>query len=140
MVKDKKIPDSLARLFKLFSDPNRIRILFAIGKAKKSVSEIMSQTALSQTLVSFHLRPLRESGIVAAERQGLYVYYRATEPVLIDLLLSLPGFPPGDRRSRQFSLAAAAVHAALDEMNPWSSQAISHKISSIKRGSRWKKS
>jgi DNA-binding transcriptional ArsR family regulator len=94
MIQDEKIPDSLARLFKLLSDPNRIRILFAIGKAKKSVSEIMSQTALSQTLVSFHLRPLRESGIVAAERQGPFIYYSATEPVLIDLLLSLTGFPP----------------------------------------------
>jgi DNA-binding transcriptional ArsR family regulator len=94
MIKDEKIPESLARLFKLLSDPNRIRILFAIGKAEKSVSEIMSQTALSQTLVSFHLRPLRESGIVAAARQGPFVYYRVSEPVLIDLLLSLAGVSP----------------------------------------------
>ena len=94
MIKNGKILDSLARLFKLLSDSNRIRILFAIGKEKKSVSEIMSQTALSQTLVSFHLRPLRESGIVAAERQGPFIYYSAAEPVLIDLLLSLAGGPP----------------------------------------------
>jgi DNA-binding transcriptional ArsR family regulator len=104
MIKDKKIPDSLARLFKLCSDPNRIRILFAIGKAKKSVSEIMSQTALSQTLVSFHLRPLRESGIVAAERQGPFVYYRATEPVFIDLLLSLAGVSPRESEDHVNSL------------------------------------
>jgi DNA-binding transcriptional ArsR family regulator len=57
MIKDEKIPDSLARLFKLLSDPNRIPILFAIGKERQSVSEIVSQTALSQTLVSFHLMP-----------------------------------------------------------------------------------
>ena len=94
MIKDEKIPDSLARLFKLLSDPNRIRILFAIGKAKQSVSEIMSQTALSQTLVSFHLRPLRESGIVAAERKGSFIYYSVSEPVLIDLFLSLAGVSP----------------------------------------------
>jgi DNA-binding transcriptional ArsR family regulator len=94
MVKDAKILDSLARLFKLLSDPNRMRILFAIGKEKRSVSEIMSRTALSQTLVSFHLRPLRENGIVAAARQGPFVYYRVSEPVLIDLLLSLAGVSP----------------------------------------------
>ena len=91
MIKNGKILDSLARLFKLLSDSNRIRILFAIGKEKKSVSEIMSETSLSQTLVSFHLRPLRENGIVAAERQGPFVYYSVSEPVLIDLLLSLAG-------------------------------------------------
>lgn len=39
---DNKIMDSLAKLFKLLSDPNRIRILFAIGKDKKSVSEIIT--------------------------------------------------------------------------------------------------
>jgi DNA-binding transcriptional ArsR family regulator len=96
MIKDEKILDSLARLFKLLSDPNRIRILFAIGKVKKSVSEIMSETSLPQTLVSFHLRPLRENGIVAAERQGPFVYYSATEPVLIDLLISLAGVSLGE--------------------------------------------
>jgi DNA-binding transcriptional ArsR family regulator len=114
MIKDEKITDSLARLFKLLSDPNRIRILFAIGKAKKSVSEIMSQTALSQTLVSFHLRPLRESGIVAAERQGPFIYYSATEPVLIDLLLSLTGVSP-----REIEDQVNSVFPPMQFMRNW---------------------
>ena len=88
------ILDSLAKLFKLLSDPNRLRILFAIGKDKKSVSEIMHETSLSQTLVSFHLRPLRETGIVAAERKGPFVFYSISEPILIDLLTSLSGVSP----------------------------------------------
>ena len=94
MIKDEKILDSLARLFKLLSDPNRIRILLVIGKEKKSVSEIMSETSLSQTLVSFHLRPLRESGIVSTERKGPFIFYSISEPVLIDLLISLAGVSP----------------------------------------------
>ena len=114
MIKDEKIPDSLARLFKLLSDPNRIRILFAIGKAKQSVSEIMSQTALSQTLVSFHLRPLRESGIVAAERQGPFIYYSATEPVLIDLLIALTGVPP-----REIEDQVNSVFPPMQFMRNW---------------------
>ena len=91
MRQNEKILDSLSKLFKLLSDPNRIRILLVIGKKKKSVSEIMSETSLSQTLVSFHLRPLRESGIVATERKGPFIYYNISEPVLIDLLISLAG-------------------------------------------------
>ena len=91
---DEKILDSLARLFKLLSDPNRIRILFVIGKEKISVSEIIAETSLSQTLVSFHLRPLRESGIVATERRGPFIYYSISEPVLVDLLISLSGVSP----------------------------------------------
>jgi DNA-binding transcriptional ArsR family regulator len=91
---DEKILDSLARLFKLLSDANRMRIIFVIGKEKKSVSEIMSETSLPQTLVSFHLRPLRESGIVATERKGPFIYYSISEPILIDLLISLSGVSP----------------------------------------------
>ncbi len=94
MIQNEKMLESLARLFKLLSDPNRIRILFVIGKEKKSVSEIMGETSLSQTLVSFHLRPLRESGIVATERKGPFIYYSVSEPVLIDLLISLSGVSP----------------------------------------------
>jgi DNA-binding transcriptional ArsR family regulator len=91
---DEKILDSLARLFKLLSDANRLRIIFAIGKEKKSVSEIIEATSLSQTLVSFHLRPLRESGLLSTERRGPFVYYSVSDPVLMDLLVSLCGVSP----------------------------------------------
>ena len=91
---DEKVLDSLSRLFKLLNDPNRLKILFAIGKEMKSVSEIMDETSLPQTLVSFHLRPLRESGIVLTERKGVFIYYGLSEPFLIDLLVSLCGICP----------------------------------------------
>ncbi|HEY3278612.1 MAG TPA: metalloregulator ArsR/SmtB family transcription factor [Syntrophorhabdaceae bacterium] len=92
MVTDGTI-ELLSRLFKLLNDPNRLRIIFAIGKGAKPVTEIMQETSLSQTLVSFHLRPLRESGILTTERKGAFIYYRITEPALIDLLASLGGVP-----------------------------------------------
>lgn len=86
--------ESLARLFGLLSDPNRLKILFAIGKDKKPVSEVIEETGLPQTLVSFHLRPLRESGILSTERKGAFIYYSLSEPALIDLLISLCGVSP----------------------------------------------
>lgn len=81
--------EALARLFKLLNDKNRLKIISTIGKGKKSVSEIVEETGLSQTLVSFHLRPLRESGILKAERKGAFVYYSLSEPALIEALQSL---------------------------------------------------
>jgi len=91
---DERVLDSLSRLFKLLNDPNRLKILFAIGKEMKSVSEIMDETSLPQTLVSFHLRPLRESGIVLTERKGAFIYYGLAEPLLMDVLTSLCGISP----------------------------------------------
>jgi DNA-binding transcriptional ArsR family regulator len=100
---DEKVLDSLSRLFKLLNDPNRLKILFAIGKEMKSVSEIMDETSLPQTLVSFHLRPLRESGIVLTERKGAFIYYGLADPFLIDLLNSLCGvFPKRTKDEVQF--------------------------------------
>lgn len=84
----------MSRLFGLLRDSNRLRILFAIGKEKNTVSEIMGETSLPQTLVSFHLRPLRESGVLATERKGPFIYYSLSESVLIDLLSSLYGVSP----------------------------------------------
>lgn len=92
MISDVTI-EILSRLFKLLNDPNRLKIIFAIGKDSKAVSEIMQETDLPQTLVSFHLRPLRESAILSTERRGAFIYYRVTEPALIDLLASLAGVP-----------------------------------------------
>jgi DNA-binding transcriptional ArsR family regulator len=94
MKSDEKMIESLSKTFGLLSDPNRLKILFAIGKGAKSVSEIMKETSLPQTLVSFHLRPLRESGIVLTERKGAFIYYSLGEPFLIDLLISLCGVSP----------------------------------------------
>ncbi len=98
---DDKILESLARLFKLLSDTNRIRILFAIGKEHKSVTEIIGETSLPQTLVSFHLRPLRESGLVQTDRKGPFVYYSLSEPALIDLLTSLCGMNVREEAEKQ---------------------------------------
>ena len=83
--------DGLARLLKLLGDANRLRILFTIGVEERSVSQIIEATALPQTLVSFHLRVLRDAGMVGAERRGPFIYYRVNYP---DLLERVRGFEP----------------------------------------------
>jgi DNA-binding transcriptional ArsR family regulator len=93
------IPDNtitaMSKLFGLLSEPNRLRILFFLGKDEKSVSEIISKTGLTQPLVSFHLRILRENGLVTTERNGTFVYYRLSDPSLYDLLAALSGHTTG---------------------------------------------
>jgi DNA-binding transcriptional ArsR family regulator len=83
--------DALSRLFSLLSEPNRLRILFIIGKEKKCVTDVINETELSQPLVSHHLRTLRESGVLVAERKAALVYYSLSDPHLIDLLKTLSG-------------------------------------------------
>ena len=61
----------------------------------------MQATNLPQSLVSFHLRPLREGGILLTERKGSFIYYSVSDPRLIDLLSSLAGVRSGEDEGQQ---------------------------------------
>ncbi len=76
----------LAQFFKTLGDANRLLIIHAIGKGSLSVTEIIQATALSQTLVSFHLRALRNATIVETRRQGPFIFYNLVNPELYDLI------------------------------------------------------
>ena len=74
------------RFFKVLGDDSRLRILQALGDRERSVSEILDATDLAQTLASFHLRILREAGVLTTERRGPFIYYRLADPSLLNLL------------------------------------------------------
>lgn len=76
----------LARYIKVLGDESRLAIIHAIGGEARSVTEIIQETGLSQTLVSFHLRVMREKGIVTTKRDGPFIYYSLTRSELYDLI------------------------------------------------------
>ena len=78
--------NELAAMMKVLSEPNRLKILFSMGLECAPVSAIIARTGLSQTNVSFHLRVLREAGLVKGERNGPYIYYCLYDTELLDLL------------------------------------------------------
>ena len=79
----------LALILKVLSEPNRLKILLSMGLECTPVSAIIARTGLSQTNVSFHLRVLREAGVVKGERNGPYIYYCLYDTELLTLLSSL---------------------------------------------------
>ena len=60
----------IARVLKALSDENRLTILLAVADRDSSVIELTTATGLSQTLVSHHLKSLRENGLVVATPVG----------------------------------------------------------------------
>lgn len=79
----------LADVFRLLGEPNRLRILCALGNDCKSVSELMSETGIAQSNTSFHLRFLRNASLVQAEPRGRNTYYRIHDRELLGLLADL---------------------------------------------------
>ncbi|VAW90622.1 transcriptional regulator, ArsR family [hydrothermal vent metagenome] len=79
----------LARVFKVLSEPNRLKILVSMGLECAPVSAIIARTGLSQTNVSFHLRILREAGLVKGERNGAYIFYCLYDTELLQILSNI---------------------------------------------------
>jgi len=79
----------LSQLFKLLAEPNRLKILCTLGLECQPVSDVIAATSLSQTNVSFHLRALREAGLVRPERRGAFIYYCLPDPALLTVLEDL---------------------------------------------------
>ena len=73
---------SLSRIFKILGEPNRLKILTSLGLECRPVTAIVATTGLTQTNVSFHLRILREAGLVKPEKNGSFVYYCLPDPKL----------------------------------------------------------
>ncbi|ARR49101.1 metalloregulator ArsR/SmtB family transcription factor [Photobacterium damselae subsp. damselae] len=71
-------------LFKVMSDPLRLRILMLLVDEKAlSVSDLTSVLEVSQPKVSRHLALLRDSGILQIERQGLWIFYQLSNQLPI---------------------------------------------------------
>jgi ArsR family transcriptional regulator len=68
---------STEALFRALADPTRLRCLLLLhGEDELCVCELTHALGESQPKISRHLAQLREAGIVADRRQGLWVYYR----------------------------------------------------------------
>ena len=98
-------PTTVERLFKVLGDENRLRILQALERGERSVSEILDETGLAQTLASFHLRTLREAGVVTTERRGPFVFYRLSDASLPNLLEACGRYAETLRESRATEFA-----------------------------------
>ncbi|MEN8183582.1 MAG: metalloregulator ArsR/SmtB family transcription factor [Myxococcota bacterium] len=72
--------ESLQRVFKLLSDPTRVRILSLLEREELAVQELMDVLGMAQSRVSRHLAILREAGLLRDRRDGTFVFYRLALP------------------------------------------------------------
>jgi ArsR family transcriptional regulator, arsenate/arsenite/antimonite-responsive transcriptional repressor len=69
--------ERLAQVAKALADPVRLQLVDVLRKhaGKVCVCELVPLFELSQPTVSHHLKVLRDAGLVASERRGLWAYY-----------------------------------------------------------------
>ena len=62
-------------LFHALSDETRLQIIELLSKGEQCVCELTDSLDAAQSRLSFHLRGLRDAGIVRDRRQGRWVHY-----------------------------------------------------------------
>lgn len=75
--KSKKLGE-LTALLKLVSDNSRLQILCILKNSEHCVCELMEETKLSQSLISHHLKDLKEANLVSDRKDGKWVHYSLT--------------------------------------------------------------
>lgn len=72
-------------LFKALADPVRLEVVQALGGGERCVCELTQGLGLAQSRLSFHLKVMREAGLIEAREQGRWVYYRLRPAALEQL-------------------------------------------------------
>jgi DNA-binding transcriptional ArsR family regulator len=68
--------DLAVEVFRMLSDPTRVRILWTLLDAERPVNEIVQVLGKPQSAVSQHLAKLRLAKLVLPRKHGAQVFYR----------------------------------------------------------------
>ncbi len=77
--------ETLARRFRALADEKRLSILELLRGGERCVCELTAALELKQSLLSFHLKTLKEAELVTDRRDGRWVYYSLAPEALEEL-------------------------------------------------------
>lgn len=64
-----------SRVFHALSDETRLRILECLRGNERCVCELTDTLAAAQSRLSFHLKVLKDAGLITDRRDGRWMYY-----------------------------------------------------------------
>lgn len=116
---------TLTRLFKIFSNETRLRLLHALVREEElCVGDLASALEMKPQAVSNQLQRLVDRGIVASRRDGTSIYYHIVDPcvpVLLERGLCLTECVP-ESTGRSAASCDEADSACSDNRSPTSGQ------------------
>lgn len=96
-----------ARLFHALSDPTRLALLDRLRAGEHCVCDLQDLLGAAQSRLSFHLRVLKDAGLVTDRREGRWAYY-AVAPAALDAVQDAVAALRPSRRALRVAPAAAA--------------------------------
>lgn len=79
-------------LFKALNDPTRRAILELLKEKDMTAGDIADQFNISKPSISHHLDLLKQADLVAAEKEGQFIYYSINTTVMDEMLKWLMQF------------------------------------------------
>lgn len=79
----------VARLAKAAASPKRLELIELLCQAPKTVETLAREAEISLKLASAHLKELKATRLVLAEREGKYIRYRLASPEVAQLWVTL---------------------------------------------------
>jgi ArsR family transcriptional regulator, arsenate/arsenite/antimonite-responsive transcriptional repressor len=70
---------------KALGDEKRLRILLQLAGGERCVCDLMEELGAAQSLLSFHLKTLKDAGLVTDRREGRWVHYSISGDVVTEL-------------------------------------------------------
>jgi len=64
------------QLLKALAEPLRLDLVQALSGGERCVCDLVADLNLAQSRLSFHLKVMREAGLIEAREEGRWVYYR----------------------------------------------------------------
>ncbi len=74
-----------ALLFHALSDETRLAILEMLRGGERCVCELQDELDAAQSRLSFHLRVLKDAGLVSDRKEGRWSYYSITPDALAEV-------------------------------------------------------
>jgi ArsR family transcriptional regulator len=74
-----------AELCQALSDPTRLAILTMLRSGERCVCELQDTLDAAQSRLSFHLRVLKDAGLVTDRKEGRWSYYSITPEALAEV-------------------------------------------------------
>ncbi|MFN3866856.1 MAG: ArsR/SmtB family transcription factor [Demequina sp.] len=87
------VADSAERvaLLEAAADPVRWAVLDALSRGPRCVCDLQESVPVAGNLMSYHLKVLRDAGLVSTTRRGRWVDYALAADALARLSAALPG-------------------------------------------------
>ena len=75
--------DQAQQLLRSLAEPIRLQVVLALQNGERCVCDLTSDLDLAQSKLSFHLKVLKEAGLIAARQEGRWIYYRLEPSTLL---------------------------------------------------------